>query len=360
MHADPRAPVEVPVTLWIDGLWIGEADAGPAAPTIEIHGGTSRRYPKTSYRLTFGPDAIALALFGDRPDDEKKVVLQASWIDRTFLRNRVVFDAVRAAGGLAPRVDFARVVVRGERLGFFELIERVDKHFLRRQGLAVDDANLYKAETREADLGPAADPLEGYDHELGDPSRADDLADLLEAIDTTPTTAEAYASTIEPRISIDDVLVYQRVHTFAMDRDGFVKNYYLFHDLAARVGDPASRFRWISWDADATFCQTWKGEPLAGTDAAWHGPDVLSGRLFDIPAYRDRHAAAYAAALDGALAAAPQIAAVRALAERIAPDARADLAAWQPAEDFDAAVDRLTDCLAAREEAMRSAIAALR
>lgn len=340
---DPFADVEVPAGAWLDGV----RHEGAA---LELHGGFARTVAKKSYRLRLGDDAVPVRLFDGALESHKRVVLQAAWVDPSFLRNRLTFDAVRAAGGLAPRLAHARVRLNGAPLGLFQVVERIDKHYLRRHGFG-DRVNLYKAEDHAADFGPTDQPLEGYDHEIaGGP--VDDLADLLAALDATPLDLAAYEEAIAPRLDLADVSRYHRVHSFAMDRDAYTKNYFLARDLAATPGTPTARFRLISWDADATFCQNWDGTAVPPTPREVHGWDQLAARLFAIPAYREAHLADYRAALADALDAGALLADVAALAEVIAADARADLASWQPGLDFDAEVARLAGCVAARDEVM--------
>jgi spore coat protein CotH len=348
LNADPLGSVEIPVDLVLDGQHL------PGA-AIELHGGYARTVPKKSYRLRFADDAVPLPLFDGTVEEHKRVVLQAAYIDPTFLRNAVMFELVRAAGGLAPRLEFARVYVNGERLGLFQMIERIDKHWLRRHGLPDDPATLYKAEGNAADWGPAADPMEGLEQEVGEPS--DDLAQLLAAVNHAPLSTEGFAAEVEPVLDVDDVLIYQRIHTLAMDRDAYSKNYYLYHDLAADPDSPEARFRLVTWDADATFCQRWDGVPLppdGTTDDRWHGWDVLSGRLFAIPSYQGVYVSDYRTALDGELATAAILERIDRLAALIGPEARLDLARWQPELDWDTELARLRACVAARNARMRT------
>ena len=96
--------------------------------------------------------------------------------------------------------------------------------------------------------------------------------------------------------------------TFAQNRDAYSKNYYLHHELS-----PDARFRLISWDADATFCQRWDGVALPPDDTRWHGWDVFSPRLLGIDSYREAYVADYLDALDHELAAEGILASIDAL-----------------------------------------------
>ena len=130
---------------------------------MEVHGGLSRSFEKLSYRLRFDdPESTQLDFFGDGPGTTRQVVLQASWIDRSFSRAKIAMDLTRAEGGLAPRISHVQLYLNGKWHGLYLLIERVDNVFLDRNGLPVEDALLYKAENHSASWELRDDPLEGF------------------------------------------------------------------------------------------------------------------------------------------------------------------------------------------------------
>ena len=351
LHQDPIADTEILVDLVIDGERHRDV-------TFKLHGGYARTVPKKSYRFHLAAGDLAeVDLFGDGVEGLDRLVLQAAWIDPTFLRNKLTLDLVRAAGGLAPRVGFARLTVNGVDHGLYTTVERVDDVFLAKHGLPAD-CNLYKAEGNEADWRPKADDLLGYDQEIGAPPNAD-LTTLIDTCAATPETAADFAAAVEPLLDVEDVLVYQRVHTFAMNRDAYTKNYLLYHDLTAPPGTAAARFRLISWDADATFGLKWEGTPLDSEQTDWHGWDGFSPRLLSIPEYLGEYVLEYTQSLDGALAVAPILARIDAAAAVIRADARSDLALWQPEKDFDVEVERLRASALRRHEVMSGVIAGL-
>ncbi|MFO0749260.1 MAG: CotH kinase family protein [Myxococcota bacterium] len=330
--------------------------------TVEAHGGYARDVPKKSYRVELPdePDAH-VDLFGDGVERQRHFVLKASWIDRSFLREALAMQLTRDSGGLAPRIAFAELRVNGKLLGLYELVERIDRNYLDRHDLEDDEVHLYKAESHAANWADKTNPLDGYDIQLGeDQPDTSDLAALLHACSATPTTDAGFAAEVEPRLEVEDVVIWQRCNTFMGNRDAFTKNYYLYHDLEAAAGDPEARFRVISWDADATFGLEWEGTDLPGDQTAWTGTDAFSGRLVQVPKWRERYLAEYDRALGAELA--PER--LKAWIDAHAPDievlAKADLAAWQPEAEWQAEVDRLKQLVDKRAAVMRSVIDGLR
>ncbi|MEZ4265914.1 MAG: CotH kinase family protein [Myxococcota bacterium] len=327
--------------------------------TLELHGGTSRTFPKKSYRLTFPEDdPLRTDLFAPLPEEHRRVVLQASWIDPTFMRNALTMQAARASGGLAPRVAFATVSFNGVPYGLFTAIERIDRVWLERQDLD-EDGNLYKASSHAANWGANADPMAGFEWKEGQGDDPSDLADLRQRLSKTPATAKDFEAKIAPVLDLADFMVWQRVHTLAMNADTYTKNYYLYHDIEAAPGSKDARFQVISWDADATWGQNWDGKPLAPTSQSWHGSDAFSPRLFSIERYREQYVEDYEEALEHPLSAKALAAWLDDWTPQIAEAAQWDLDLWQPTLSFKTELARLKTAVTTRVDTMRTRVETL-
>jgi spore coat protein H len=346
MHDNYDDDITATVVVTMDGLRREGVE-------FELHGGHVRTLPKKTYRLVF-PDEEKPTVdwFGDGLETQRRVVVQANWIDPTSVRNKLTFDLIRDAGGLAPRVGYCILSLNGSWHGLYSLIERIDKPYLDRQDLD-KDGNLYKAENHLANWNHKADPLDGFDVEINEDNPTDDLDDLLAALTYTPQTQADFVSEVEPRLNLEDFDTWQRVQVFALNRDTFTKNYYLYHDLDEDLGDPKGRFRVISWDADATFGLNWNGEWLDTDEVSWHGTDAFSQRLYEIPEYKAAYKAAFQSALDGSLSPTSIATRIASTTSRIRSAAIADLIHWERSDlDFDAAVQTLKDAVQARHDVM--------
>ena len=327
---------------------------------FELHGGHVRTLPKKTYRLVFPDDEKpTVDWFGDGLETQRRVVLQANWIDPTSFRNKLTFDLIRDMGGLAPRVGYCILSINGEWHGLYSLIERIDKLYLDREKLD-KDGNLYKAENHLANWNHKADSLDGYDVEINKDNDHDDLDELLSALTYTPQTQADFQAEVEPRLSLDDFDAWQQVQVFALNRDTFTKNYYLYHDHDEDLGDPKARFRIISWDADATFGLNWDGEWLDTDEVSWHGTDAFSQRLYEIPEYKSAYKAGFQSALDGPLSPTTIATRIASTTSRIRQAAIADFAHWGRDDlDFDAAVETLKEAVQARHDVMTSVLSNL-
>ncbi|TNF23575.1 MAG: hypothetical protein EP329_27155 [Deltaproteobacteria bacterium] len=362
-YTDEASAIEIPVVVDYDGVRYADVE-------MELHGGFARTVAKKSYRIELEGEGLPFAFDGEAdPEPQRHLVLQASWIDPTFLRNDLTFAAIRAVGGLAPRTGYAEVYLNGAPHGLYLVIERIDRRYLDRHALD-EDANLYKAVDHRANWLSKANPLAGYEHKVNEDNPTEDLGPFLGALTKTPLDAEAFGEAVEPVLHLDDWTAYQVVHALALNQDAFTKNYYLYHDLTAAPGAPADRFRVISWDADATWGQNWDGAPIDVADwpghglgigvSAWHGKDGFSPRILAIASYRRRYLAFAVAALDGPLSAETLHARATRRAAQVAEAAREDLARWQPQRDFDAELSRLHDAVTTRHEAFRHLVRELR
>jgi len=348
MRADPEADIERPSRVHFDGR--------EYAPVVfQLHGGLARQHPKLSFRLTFPDDDKPVTdLFGGAAEEHRRLVFHASWVDSSFARNKLTFDAVRAAGGLAPRVSHAVVEVNGEFWGLYVVIERIDKIFLRKNGLN-RSGDLYKAVGHDAHLGDNANPLAGFSVKSGETANPGvPLAALVDTLQNTPATFEAFDRSVRPVFHLRDYTTFARVHSFAGNRDTYTKNYYLFHDATAPDGGDAARWRMISWDADATWGNNWDGERVSSqAGRRLYGTDRFAERYFGIDDYWDDHVARYSDALDAELSVDVLQRAAADLFARIEEACIVDHDLWQRPTTCSDEAERLRDFIDARHSTMR-------
>ena len=93
---------------------------------------------KPSWRLRFGKRHPFNAAFGalfrfpagkQRCNDPRALVLRSEWTDSaTRTKNKLTLDMVKAAGGLAARVEYARLLVNGDYFGLYAVEEHLGAH----------------------------------------------------------------------------------------------------------------------------------------------------------------------------------------------------------------------------------------
>jgi spore coat protein H len=305
--------------------------------------------------------------FGTGAEKTERLVLQAAWIDYTFIRNKLIFDTLNDIGAWAPRLGYARIYINGELNGLYQVIERVDEHFLKRHGLD-RNGNLYKAEDEGADFRPHERTLVGFAEVTNEDGRAEDLDDLLRAVLGTEVSYEAYQRELATRISFEDFVHFNIVMSHVLNLDTFIKNYYLYHDPAATSPAAGSVFRIIHWDADASFGIGWNTPRADQLERAalWsepydtHQDNELARRMFSIPAYRTAYLARFEELLRGPLSPGVLGPKADALFAKLEPFIRADLSQWRREQSFDTERAFLKQMIELRARVMTQSIATVR
>jgi spore coat protein H len=135
----------VPATVDIDGV-------GSAIASVRFKGNYG------SLNRCFGPDGLPdgdcpklpLKLSFNEVDADgkfhglKKINLHAMLSDKSKMHDAIGYRLFREAGVAAPRTAFARVVVNGEALGLYAVVENIDGRFTRSRFADGGEGNLYK------------------------------------------------------------------------------------------------------------------------------------------------------------------------------------------------------------------------
>ncbi len=260
-HEDRRLPAR----LTVNGI---EFDT-----TVRLHGGTSRDYPKKSYRFDLAE--------GRQLDGRRRLILRAEWNDKTMLRNWLAHEVFRRGTWLpTPEARYVHFRVNGRYYGLMLQVERIDGAFLAARGLD-PEGDLYESDPplggRVGDMTPLPPdqyPVV-YDHHAG----AADHADLRRLIEEVLTLEPgAFVDALPREVAVDDLLVYLAAMAAVQNHDHVRKNYYLYRATASPRG-------WVvlPWDLDLTFGHMWsEGEDVLGeritTDADPFVGSLLEGQ----------------------------------------------------------------------------------
>lgn len=148
LDADPTAEKYVPAAMTFENetLEVGLRYKGSVGAFVGcLDGPDPLRNP--SGKKTCTKLSLKVKINWDDPGDEflgvRKIQLHAMNNDPSQMRERVGYHLMREMGVAAPRATHARVVVNGEYIGLFALVENIDGRFVRAN---FDDGsgNLYK------------------------------------------------------------------------------------------------------------------------------------------------------------------------------------------------------------------------
>ncbi len=154
----------------------------------------------------------------------KKLHLNNSVQDPTYLSEKICRELFEAAGVPAPRAAHAVVELNGRRLGLYVLIEGIDKHFLRRY-FQDPDGNLYDGHS-------ATDVHRGLQINSGD-TPADRSALVALAKAAQEPDLDRRLAALQKTLDVDRFLSFLAVEIMTGHWDGYAlnrNNYRVFHD----------------------------------------------------------------------------------------------------------------------------------
>ncbi|WP_164018938.1 CotH kinase family protein [Pyxidicoccus trucidator] len=301
----------------------------------KLRGSSSLAFPKNSYTVKFTEeDLFNEPELGGGFTQRRSLVLINTFNDNSYLRARLGFELW---GRLSPEAlqvkTFSAVVfLDGAYHGLYTVADHVNKHLMAAQGLS-RNGNLYKADTGaanfklvDADGVPKRNPHLGFEKQDGKPEAGEPGAfDDLDALVTFVATAsdEEFRAQGPQRIRLRDYADWWAFVTLLVAIDSDIKNAYHYHDPQ---GGP---WRYIPWDLDGTFGQTWKTQRLRPTAALDTGAENgMFGRILAEPTFSAPLRARLKAALYTDLAPALLHARLDAMAQEVGPSARRDELRW--------------------------------
>jgi hypothetical protein len=232
---------------------------------VSIHGNWSRSAPKKSFQVSYASAWVSggdsAGLFGRTGEDSARaVVARAAAMDVSYRLGDELFRALFAdAGGLIARSTPVQLLLNGTPWGLYNLHEKIDKIFLKRSFGA-------------GDYDFVADPRYGKTANDGAWNR---LLDLFIGHDLSEETNFVKATGL---IDIENFTDYWLFNIYAANLDWPHTNYFAFRKRA-----PGERWRWISWDTDATFnadrglthdSLSWATRSELRHDLSYNGRDV--------------------------------------------------------------------------------------
>lgn len=225
-----------------------------------------------SMKLRFDEFASGQSLHGlDR------LALNNSKADPSYARTCLGYAMFTAAGIAAPRCTYAHVVVNGQDLGPYVVIDEVQEQFLARH-FERPDGNLYEGTACDF----RDDAIGGFEQETNQESDAGrtDLAAVLEALSAED---DQLRQRLADTIDLPEFIKFWAIESLVWHRDGYsgnANNFFVYADPAAD-----GRFRFLPWGPDAAF--HFDNKDSVPDSVLGYG--VIANRLYAIPAERDRY-----------------------------------------------------------------------
>lgn len=132
---------------------------------IERRGNSTQGFPKKPYEIELRDSAMFnhnASLFGWPAEND--FILRASYIDHTFLRNPLAMHMSREMGRWASRCKLVEVILNGEYIGIYILMEKI-----KRDPGRLDLADLYSNEIHEPGIsGGYIYEISGFNNTMGE------------------------------------------------------------------------------------------------------------------------------------------------------------------------------------------------
>ncbi|MEA3445412.1 MAG: CotH kinase family protein [Bacteroidota bacterium] len=184
-------------------------------------------------------------------DGFKKLSLNNSFNDPSFLREKLLLDYIRKHNIPGPRCTFANVYINNNYWGFYTVVEQIDKTFLD-DYFGNKDGNLFKGDPHGKLKWKGPDQTQYYnDYELKTNESTNDWSDLVELIDKINNSSPAeFEDSLNSIFNTSIYLKSWAANILFVSLDsyiGFGHNYYIYHNSATH------KFEWITWDANGCF-----------------------------------------------------------------------------------------------------------
>ena len=222
--------------------------------SLEIQGATSTdrwKTDKLSMRLKFkppyGPPELDYPLFGDEATDNINTIIldatnQQSWthpnydqqLRAQYIRDQLVGDLQNAAGGIAPRGNYAHLYLNGLYWGMYWLHEFVDEEFVvAYRGGKKSHYDILRHRSNNVVAGNN----KSYE-------------DLLSAIGTDLSIENNYKAVLK-LLDLDQFIDYMLINFYAGNADWAYQNW----NASYNREDPEKSWIFHNWDAEKTFQQ---------------------------------------------------------------------------------------------------------
>jgi hypothetical protein len=227
-------------------VFIQAFDTSFASATIKCRGGMSSKYSKHSYALEL--DSVR-SLNGMSEEDDW--ILNASYIDKTFMRHKLSYDIFRgmSEANKSAKSEYVTLKLNSEYKGLYILMKELTASSV---GLNKNDssAQFYKdppifRRKLDADQRDTVNVLNQKFPKWNIETTKNDLWDLREFILTS--SDQEFVSRYDEYIDLSNIIDWHLLLMLSNGGDGVLKNFYIYKL------DQNTSFRIAIWDCDHSF-----------------------------------------------------------------------------------------------------------
>ena len=206
---------------------------------IRVRGGSSRDFPKKNWKFEMpqGHDFEAASLIPNAVDEFD---LQASYSDKSHLRETLAFETFEEAGVASPHAFPVRLHRNGGFFGLYTWVEHPDSNWEDRVGLDTDGARYKAGPGSDCSEKPLADLPDFYEKKSRKSEGYDDLATLLAGVNQL-TGSELHEFLLD-NFDVAAQINYMAAIIVIHGNDHVEKNYYFYRDTEGN-----RRWRMTPW-----------------------------------------------------------------------------------------------------------------
>jgi len=278
---DPTLTNPLPVLHWfIEDPGAANSDAGTRCTLfyqgrfydnllINLHGQSSRGFPKKSYDVDFHPGHNFMWDPNQpRADD---INLLTTYPDKAQMRNILAYETYRDAGCPYHWVVPVRVQQNGAFWGTAHIVENGDEDWLIRLGLNTQGA-LYKMYNR---FNSPSHATSGAEKKTRKDEANDDLLALYNGINLSGEARRRY---LYDNLDVAQVVNFLAARAITGDTDCCHKNYYFYRDTGR-----TDEWQMWPWDVDLSFGRRWISSHTYWDQNLIPDTPLFIGRNNDLP-----------------------------------------------------------------------------
>ena len=256
---------------------------------IKFRGGISSKFYKHSYALK-----LATAQSFCHLPENKSWILNASYIDKTFMRHKLCYDLFNMMGenDLAPKCAYALVRENGQPQGLYVVMQRLNKKVLKVDkndpgAVIFKEPKLFYADKKIAQPdskveNPHGQTFPDYDEEHRDAI----ISDFRNFIQNT--SDNVFNANIGEWIDLSNLIDWHLFILFTNSGDGVLKNFYLYKKNAQ------TPFRIALWDCDHSLGRDGDNEKNMLEHLPNIRRNILIDRMMKSPEYMEKLQKRYA------------------------------------------------------------------
>jgi hypothetical protein len=259
---------------------VSVSDNKTLGANLKVRGGYSRMYPKNSYELSLDSE---VSLYGLAADDDW--ILNANYIDKTFLRHTVSFSIFRSMSinNLSPKFKYVDLYINQDYQGLYVLMEKMDKSTLL-AGISDSSSFIFKEPHlfRSSYLRINQSDTLNFHHQTFPNTSKVNKRDEIDTLRSFIINASdsLFSSHVFQIFDMQNIIDWNILLLLSNNSDGILKNFYMY-----KVNSQTP-IRIAIWDYDHSFGRDGNNELNLNTRKLDVTRSILFKRLYQFSWYQ--------------------------------------------------------------------------